>query len=493
MKRGTYMTDEKRALFIIFGGTGDLARRKLYPSLYRLFRKGYLKDHFAVIGTARREWTDEYYQEIVRESIKDIQLSEESASSFSSHFRYQSHNVKDIEHYKTLKKLSDTLDEEYQLEGNRMFYLAMSPNFFGLIAENVKSQNLLTENGFNRVVIEKPFGEDYESAAQLNKEIRCSFEENQIYRIDHYLGKEMVQSILPVRFSNLLISSIWNKEFIDNVQITLSESLGVEERGGFYDHTGALKDMVQNHILQLVALIAMERPENMNADAIRKQKTTVLYALKKLSGKEVNEAFVRGQYDENLTGDKQAYRNEDQVSPDSSIETFVAGKLTIQTDRWAGVPFYIRTGKRMISKTARVDIVFKEDETPLFPNEEIFPNVLTLHLDPEQGWSFTWNNKKTGPGLSLHSEQLIHYLSEDEKEEAPEAYEKLILDSLNGDATNFAHWDEVAASWKFVDPIRQMWDKEKIHFPTYKSNTMGPKESFDLPMKDGKRWIWNPE
>src|SRR5690625_1087691 len=290
------MAEEKKALFVIFGGTGDLARRKLYPSLYRLYKKGYLKEHFAVIGTARREWTDDYYQEIVRDAIRDIQASEEDAEKFASHFRYQSHNVKHTEHYDTLKELSDELDAEYQLEGNRIFYLAMSPSFFGLIAEHLKSQKLMTENGFNRLIIEKPFGENYATAKELNAHIRNSFAEDQMYRIDHYLGKEMVQSILPVRFTNSFLRNIWSHEFIDNIQITLSEELGVEERGGYYDHTGALKDMVQNHVLQLVALLAMEPPAAGTSEEIRKEKVAALNALKIWTPDQVNQYFVRGQY-----------------------------------------------------------------------------------------------------------------------------------------------------------------------------------------------------
>lgn len=242
------MTKEKKALFIIFGGTGDLANRKLYPSLYRLYKNGYLNEHFAVIGTARREWSDEYYREVVVSKVEDLADTKEQAEEFASHFYYQSHNVKDLEHYTTLKNLADRLDDKYQLEGNRMFYLAMSPNFFGIIAENIKEQQLITSTGFNRLIIEKPFGHDYQSALELNTHIRSSFEEDQIYRIDHYLGKEMVQNISTVRFGNQLIESMWNNQYINNIQVTLSESLGVEERGGYYDTSGALRDMVLDHI-----------------------------------------------------------------------------------------------------------------------------------------------------------------------------------------------------------------------------------------------------
>ncbi len=485
------MVEEKKALFIIFGATGDLAKRKLYPSLYRLFKEGYLHEHFAVIGTARREWSNAHYEEVVRASIADIQVSEESARLFSSHFRYQSHDVTNRDQYTQLKKASDQLDSEYNLGGNRLFYFAMSPSFFGMIAAYIKSEHLFSDTGFNRVVVEKPFGQDYESAVTLNKDIRCSFEENQIYRIDHYLGKEMVQTILPMRLSNPLLGSIWNHHFIDNIQVTLSESLGVEERGGFYDHTGALKDMVQNHILQLIALLAMEPPATMDAEAIRHEKITVLNALTPVSGaKAVRQNFIRGQYAANEALELRAYRQEDQVDSTSTTETFVAGKITIDTERWTGVPFYIRTGKRLQSKTARVDIVFKKDAHCLYVKEGCPQNVLTLHLDPKQGWTFQMTTKEIGPGLSLHSEKLTHYISDKEQAHVPEAYEKLFLDSLNGDPTNFAHWEEVAASWKYVDPIRRVWDEESVELPMYPSRSMGPLPSIELLKQDGREWIW---
>ena len=487
------MSKEKKALFIIFGGTGDLARRKLYPSLYRLYKKGYLNEHFAVIGTARREWSDEHYQDIVKETIEDIQESAQDAEEFASHFRYLAHNVTHTEHYDQLKELSDVLDEEYQLDGNRLFYLAMSPHFFGLIAEHIKSQNLKTEHGFSRLIIEKPFGEDYPTAKELNNHIRQSFDENEIFRIDHYLGKEMVQSLLTARFANQFIKNIWNKQFIDNIQITLSEKLGVEERGGYYDNAGALKDMVQNHALQLVSLLSMDQPESYKAEDIRAKKVEALASLNRLSKEDVKETFVRGQYDQSADGRLCAYRIEDQIDPQSETETFVAGKLTFNTERWTNVPFYIRTGKRMPSKTARVDIVMRNDETLLFDEESnLDPVVFTLHLDPKQGWTMQWNNKKIGPGLPVQKETLAHFLPEEVAADMPEAYEKLLLDSLNGDPTNFAHSDEVAEAWKYIDPIRQAWDKESPTFPNYKSGEIGPLASIQLLEKDNRKWIWSP-
>lgn len=279
--------NEKKVLFTIFGATGDLAQRKLYPSLFRLYRKGDLVESFAVIGTARRPWSNEVYRDIVKETIAGLDPTPEEAEAFSSHFYYQSHDVQDTEHYNTLKKLSDELDEKYQLDGNRLFYLAMSPNFFGTIVAHLQSQGMLEVDGYHRVIIEKPFGTDYETARQLNEEIATVFNEEDIYRIDHYLGKEMVQNISAIRFANNFFESMWNNRFIDNIQINIAEDLGVEERGGYYEKSGALKDMVQNHILQVLALLAMEPPVAFSEKEIRAEKIKALeavrvYTLKKL-------------------------------------------------------------------------------------------------------------------------------------------------------------------------------------------------------------------
>lgn len=492
------MEKEKKALFIIFGGTGDLARRKLYPSLYRLFKKGYLKDHFAVIGTARREWSNEHYQDIVMETIQNIATSEEDALDFARHFRYQSHNVKDTEHYDTLLNLANELDEEYGLEQNRIFYLSMSPQFFGTISHHLKSQGLITSSGFNRVIIEKPFGEDYETALELNNEITEAFEEEQLYRIDHYLGKEMVLNIPALRFGNQFLESVWNNNYISNVQITLSEDIGVEERGGYYDNSGALRDMVQNHVLQVVSLLAMEEPEDYSNEEIRKAKTTLLESLKKYDDQEVVTNFVRGQYGssekdgEIVTG----YREEEKVDPESQTETFVAGKMVIDTPRWEGVPFYIRTGKRMVDKVGRIDIQFKQKSDHFFQSatqKELTPNYLTINLGPEEGFSFQMNAKQAGPGMQPTQVSLAHRYSEEEIDNNPEAYEKLILDCLNGNSTNFIHWEELEASWKYIDTIRETWDKTEEEFPNYPAGSMGPKESDLLLEKDGFKWHWNPE
>ena len=478
------MFEEMKALYIIFGATGDLASRKLYPALYKLYKKGCLKDHFAVIGTARRDWSDEHYQEVVREAVGS---SDEDAQAFSSHFRYQSHNVKDTAHYNTLKDLADSLDTKYEIEGNRIFYLSMSPTFFGTIATHLRDQRLVTENGFNRVVIEKPFGTDLESSKELNDEINAAFDEDQLYRIDHYLGKEMVQNILALRFSNRIIQDSWNSETLSSIQITLAEDLGVEERAEYYDKTGALRDMVQNHVLQIVSLLTMDEPESFTTENVRRQKLALLESLKQ---PDVDKEFVRGQYTESQNGEAEGYRQEEKVDPESKTETFVAGKVIIDSDNWRDVPVYIRTGKRMKQKTSRIDVLWKKTDQELFEEHE---SRLTIHISPDEGFEMQLNGKEIGPGMHLRPVILQSIRSEETLEESPEAYEKLLLDVLEGDETNFAHWGEVAASWKYIDHIRQAWDTSDKDIAFYPAHTMGPKEADDLLALDGQKWICDPK
>lgn len=496
------MTEENKALFIIFGGTGDLAKRKLYPSLFRLFRKGNINKHFAVIGTARREWSDSHFREVVSDSIMSLNPTDSELSEFIAHFYYQSHNVTDTEEYKVLEKLASELDTKYELEGNRLFYLAMAPNFFGTISTHIKSENIMTDHGFNRLIIEKPFGTDYASAKQLNEEIAV-FNEEQIFRIDHYLGKEMIQNISAIRFGNNIFESLWNHKYIDNIQITLAESIGVEERGGYYDKSGALKDMVQNHILQVVALLAMEPPTIFSDEAIRTEKINALKSIRVYNQDEINNVFVRGQYGVGtLDGTTFAgYRDEPGVDETSKTETFVAGKFMIDNFRWAGVPFYVRTGKRLTEKGTRINIVFKSTPINIFrqPHEEakntgdIPENILTIYIQPTEGFSLTLNGKEIGTGFNIDPVKLDYRHSAENVENSPEAYEKLLLDCLNGDATNFTHWDEVASSWKIVDVIRQAWDNDTCDMPNYEGGSMGPKSAFDLLEKDGHQWVWKPD
>ncbi len=482
---------EQKVLITFFGATGDLASRKLYPALFRLFQKGFIRNHFAVIGTARREWTDEYFREVVVKSVQSLTEDGNQAEEFASHFYYQAHNVTDTHHYVVLKELSEKLDNQYGIEGNRIFYLAMAPSFFGTITQHLKDEALLTENGYNRLIIEKPFGKDYESAQILNEQLRHSFDENQIYRIDHYLGKEMIQNITAVRFANRVFETMWNRDHIDNVQITLAEQVGVEERGGYYETSGALRDMVQNHILQILALVAMEPPQSF--EAVRQNKINVLEQLRHYSPEEVSKNFVRGQYGPSLDGNLPGYRQDQNVSDDSNMETYVAGKVFIDNERWKDVPFYVRTGKSLDSKTTVIDVVFKEADSPLFENEtkgKCPSNRISIHITPKEGFCFVINSKAVGNSYGLQTSHLEKIFDKNFGLSSPEAYERLILDCMEGDMTNFTHWEEVAASWKFVDCIRQAWDNESsVQFPNYPAGSSGPQESFDLLAQDGRCWV----
>ena len=482
---------EQKVLITFFGATGDLASRKLYPALFRLFQKGFIRNYFAVIGTARREWTDEHFREVVVKSVQTLTEDVNQAEEFASHFYYQAHNVTDTHHYVVLKELSEKLDQQYGIEGNRIFYLAMAPSFFGTITQHLKDEALLTENGYNRLIIEKPFGKDYASAQILNEQLRHSFDENQIYRIDHYLGKEMIQNITAVRFANRVFETMWNRDHIDNVQITLAEQVGVEERGGYYETSGALRDMVQNHILQILALVAMEPPQSF--EAVRQNKINVLEQLRHYSPEEVAKNFVRGQYSPSLDGSLPGYRQDQNVSDDSNMETYVAGKVFIDNERWKDVPFYVRTGKSLDSKTTVIDVVFKEADSPLFEHEtkgKCPSNRISIHITPKEGFCFVINSKAVGNSYGLQTSHLEKIFDKSFGLSSPEAYERLILDCMEGDMTNFTHWEEVAASWKFVDRIRQAWDNESsVQFPNYPAGSSGPQESFDLLAQDGRCWV----
>ena len=482
-----------KVIVTIFGASGDLAKRKLYPSLFRLYKSGNLSEHFAVIGTARRPWSKEYFESVVVESILDLADSTEQAQEFASHFYYQSHDVNDTEHYIALRQLQAELNEKYQAEHNKLFFLSMAPQFFGTIAKHLKSENIVDGKGFERLIVEKPFGTDYETASKLNEDLLAAFDEEQIYRIDHYLGKEMIQSIFAVRFANMIFENVWNREHIDNVQITFAERLGVEERGGYYDQSGALRDMVQNHTLQLLSLLAMDKPASFTKDEIRAEKIKVFKNLYHPTEEELKEQFIRGQYRSGkIDGMKYiSYRSEPNVDPESTTETFASGAFFVDSDRFRGVPFFFRTGKRLTEKGTHVNIVFKQMDS-IF-GEPLAPNILTIYIQPTEGFSLTLNGKEIGQGFNTTPVKLDFRQSAEMTENSPEAYEKLLLDCLNGDSTNFSHWDEVAQSWRIVDIIRHAWDKTDVSFPNYAAGTMGPQAAFDLLEKDGFTWEWQPD
>ncbi|MEC1633621.1 glucose-6-phosphate dehydrogenase [Bacillus mojavensis] len=483
---------QPKAVIVIFGATGDLAKRKLYPSIHRLYKNGQIGEEFAVVGVGRRPWSNEDLRQTVKTSISSA--ADKHIDDFTSHFYYHPFDVTNPGSYQELNVLLNQLEDTYQIPNNRMFYLAMAPEFFGTIAKTLKSEGVTATTGWSRLVIEKPFGHDLPSAQALNQEIREAFTEDQIYRIDHYLGKQMVQNIEVIRFANAIFEPLWTNRYISNIQITSSESLGVEDRARYYEKSGALRDMVQNHIMQMVALLAMEPPIKLNTEEIRSEKVKVLRALRPIAKDEVDEYFVRGQYQAGeIDGlPVPAYTDEDNVAPDSNTETFVSGKLLIDNFRWAGVPFYIRTGKRMKEKSTKIVVQFKDIPMNLYYGNEnnMNPNLLVIHIQPDEGITLYLNAKKLGGAAHAQPIKLDYCSNCNDELNTPEAYEKLIHDCLLGDATNFAHWDEVALSWSFVDSISETWEANKTLSPNYEAGSMGPKESDDLLAKDGLHW-WN--
>ncbi|MBC8708031.1 glucose-6-phosphate dehydrogenase [Staphylococcus pseudintermedius] len=482
------------ALITIFGATGDLSHRKLFPSLFHLYQQDNLDERVAIIGIGRRELTNDDFRAQVKSSIQEHVQDTKHLDKFMQHVFYQPHDVSDEESYQKLLELSESLDREFSLDGNRVFYLAMAPRFFGVVTDFLKSSGLTNTKGFKRLVIEKPFGSDLKSAEELNEQIRRSFKEEEIFRIDHYLGKDMVQNIEVLRFSNAMFEPLWNNKYISNIQVTSSEVLGVEDRGGYYETSGALKDMVQNHMLQMVALLAMEPPISLNSDDIRAEKVKVLKSLHVLQPDEVRNQFVRGQYDQGFINGQEvkAYREEDKVAADSTTPTFVSGKVEIDNFRWAGVPFYIRTGKRMKRKSIQVVVEFKEVPMNLYyqKDKHLDSNLLVINIQPNEGVSIHLNGKKYVQGIETEPVQLAYAMSAQDKMNTVDAYENLLYDVLKGDATNFTHWEELKSTWKFVDSIQQAWDHFEPEFPNYESGTNGPLDSDLLLSRDGFKW-WN--
>ncbi|AIG64981.1 glucose-6-phosphate dehydrogenase [Weissella tructae] len=486
------MPEEITTLLTFFGGTGDLAKRKLYPSVYNLYKKGFLQEHFAVVGAARQDLTTEEFHQMVRESIADFVEDEANAEAFISHFYYVHQDITDPAAYKPMLDLNNELDAKYNLKGNRIFYMSVAPRFFGTIAKYLKSEGLLTENGeYNRLMIEKPFGVSYATAEELQAELSAAFDDDQIFRIDHYLGKEMVQNIAPLRFGNNLIDAAWNKDYIDNIQVTLSEVLGVEERAGYYDTSGALRDMIQNHTMQIIGWLAMEKPASFTDTDIRAAKNAAFNALKIYSADEVAENFVRGQYGESADGSQRRYLDEPDVPAESQNNTFVAGKLQFDMDRWEGVPFFIRSGKRLAAKQTRVDVVFKKDANIFgMAGDALVNPVLSILIDPVGKVEFTMNAKKVAEDFALRPVTLEWQVPAEDKAITPEPYERMIHDAMDGNGSNFADWNGVAVAWKFVDAVQEAWDNSHAEFPNYVSGSMGPAASDEFLAKDNATWVF---
>lgn len=486
---------------VIFGGGGDLTRRKLLPAIYNQSLEGELPANFAVLGFALEEMDDSAYREFAQKGIKQFSrqaLDDNHWHDFENYLHYLQGSFDDKEAYQALKKRLDEIDKKFSIPGNRIFYLAIPPGLIETCVKNLKAAGLVMpvddNSPFSRIIVEKPIGRDLETARQVNATLSESFAEKQIYRIDHYLGKETVQNILAMRFGNIIFEPLWNARYIDHIQITVAEEEGVGTRAGYYDKAGALRDMVQNHILQLLTLIAMEPPWSMDADVMRDNRQNVLNCLRPIDAKEFDQHVVRAQYGPGFHHgeDVPGYRREAGVSQNSVTETFIALKLFIDNWRWAGVPFYIRTGKRMPKRASEIAIQFKSVPPILFnanQNQPLEPNVLALSIQPNEGLSLRIATKLPGSKLRIFPVKMDFRYGSTFGEQSPEAYERLLLDVMAGDATLFMRRDTVETSWVWVDNILKTWEKSSSRWiPEYSAGTWGPLEAERLIETDQRKW-----
>jgi glucose-6-phosphate 1-dehydrogenase len=481
---------------VLFGATGDLTMRKLVPALYNLVTANLLPQEFGIVGVAIDELNLEEFRNRVTGFLRPEERGTEKWAWFTQRLYYEYGDFADPATYSRLQERLTAVDQERKTEGNYLFYLATAPGFFAQIVQQLNRASLSKqENGrWRRVVVEKPFGHDLESAKSLNREIKGVLAEDQIYRIDHYLGKETVQNIMVFRFDNAIFEPIWNRRYIDNVQITNAETVGVEQRGGYFDKAGTLRDMVPNHIMQLLSLTAMEPPVSFHADAVRNEQAKVLEAIQPLDSEDVLHCSIRGQYGEGLLAGTRvrAYRSEPGVSQESNTETFVALKLNIDNWRWAGVPFYVRTGKRMPKRHTEITIEFKRIPFVLFrhtPFHKLHTNQLVIHVQPAEGIALSFGAKIPGAILRVGSVEMSFEYSKYFGEAAYTGYEVLLYDCMIGDATLFQRADMVEAGWRVVDPILDVWKAlPPRKFPNYAAGSWGPKEADSLIQSDQREW-----
>lgn len=484
---------------IIFGASGDLTYRKLIPALYNIQADGDLPSTTHIVGFARREKTDQSFREELSEAVGKFSRSGKDDAiwaDFANRVHYHRSEFGDDEGYISLAKRLDDFDREFGTAGNRLFYLSVSPADFGGILAKLKEfgLNKTKDGSWARVIVEKPFGRDRSSANLLNETVSDVFEEKDTYRIDHYLGKETAQNIMVLRFANSIFEPLWNHRYIDHIQITAAEPMGVEGRGPYYDKSGALRDMVQNHLTQILCLVAMEPPTDLTADSVRDEKLKVVRSMRKMTPEEVAKNVVRAQYSAGVAGGKDApaYRNEERVNPESMTETYVAMKVHVDNWRWAGVPFYVRVGKRLPKHGAEIAVFFKETPGVLFNSEQtgLGPNVLVIRIQPDEGISLRMQSKRPGAQLCIESVKMDFQYGTSFGKQSPEAYERLLLDAMAGDATLFARRDEVDQAWIFVDCIEDAWHKNPNPPPMalYPAGSWGPTEADDLLATDGRAW-----
>lgn len=496
------MKSNKKAeatIIIIFGGTGDLAKRKLIPAFYNLHLQEWMPDKFAIIGLGRTPLDDRQYQDRLHEGLVEFSRTkpkDKTWEAFKPAISYFISDINKVESYKELAKKLDDLDTNWGVRANRLFYLSVSPQFIEAVTVNISKAGLAPNPDTDRIVVEKPFGHNKETAIALNDMLTRTFQEKQIYRIDHYLGKETVQNILAFRFSNALFEPIWNRNYIEYVQLTVAEQVGVEERGDYYEGSGALRDMIQNHLLQVLCMIAMEPPVSFQAEEIRNRKVDVLRAIRRIKPEEVHQYAVRGQYAEGwLEGKKvPAYRSEPDVNPHSNTETFVAIKFYLDNWRWQNIPFYLRTGKRMQEKTSSITIHFRPVPHSTFPNtqsDSFMNNRLTIDIQPHMDIRLRFMAKKTGLEMDLNPAEMVFDYDKCSTQ-TPEAYETLLLDAMLGDATLFMRSDQVEEAWDVITPIQEVWEnRESLDFANYAAGTWGPESAEALIAKEGHVWTVN--
>ena len=475
---------------VIFGASGDLTHRKLIPALYNLYKIGRLSENFSVLGVARSDLNDETFREKMREAlIHNEETTPETLDAFCSHLYYQAVNTSDAQDYGKLVSRLDDLHDKYQTCGNTLYYMSTPPSLYGVIPECLAAHGLNTEEyGWKRIIVEKPFGYDEKTAQALDVQIHRFFEEHQIYRIDHYLGKETVQNLLVLRFSNGWFEPLWNRNFIDYVEITGAESIGVEERGGYYDGSGAMRDMFQNHLLQVLAMVAMEPPAIINANSMRDEVAKVMHSLRPLTSEDMENNLVLGQYTAAEINGKmeKGYLEEKGVPADSRTETYISLRCEIENWRWAGVPFYVRTGKRLPARVTEIVIHFKTTPHPVF-SQNAPENKLIIRIQPDEAISMRFGLKKPGAGFEAKEVSMDFRYADLAGTQVLTAYERLLLDAMKGDATLFARTDAVHAAWKFVQPILDYKaNGGRIH--EYEAGTWGPVAADKLIAKQGKVW-----
>jgi glucose-6-phosphate 1-dehydrogenase len=484
------------AVMVIFGASGDLTARKLMPALYNLTLNRYLPSGFTVVGIANTPWSDQEFrnhmEEAVRKNSRSQPVDHSVWQSFSEGLCYVPMMFDDNAGYQRLATVLDRIDSERGTGGNRVFYFATLPQFFPVIVERLGGSGIAhAGEGWKRVVVEKPFGHDLKSAQELNRSIHTVFKESQVYRIDHYLGKETVQNVMVFRFANGIFEPIWNRRYVDHIQITVAEDIGIERRGKYYENAGALRDIFQNHLLQLLSIAAMEAPANFDADTVRDEKVKVLKSIHPI---DVNSDIVRGQYGPGWIGGQQVagYRQEPDVSANSTTETYVAVRLKIDNWRWADTPFYLRTGKRLPSRASEIAIQFKTAPHLPFAQTAIqglTPNVLVMRIQPHEGASLKIAAKIPGPVMRLRTVNMDFFYGSAFLVESPDAYERLILDCMLGDPTLFAREDEVERAWALVDHVEGGWaETRQAEFPNYPAGSWGPEAADALIERDGRRW-----